>query len=382
MRKKSVAVLDIRSSEVTAVVGERGVNNTFIIKSRYTCAYDGYAEGKLIDEDGFLSAVNDVVKSTVSACGGLKSFYVGVPGEFIKIVNVDKVVSFQSAKKITNADRDYLAGISAPENTDSYQTIKHSCLYYVLSDKRKIIYPVGMVSDSLQGKFCFYQCRNDFIDVLLKAFGKFKDIADINLIPTVYAEAMYLLGAEQRDEYAVLFDLGYISSSYSVVCGNGLAFCESFSVGIGHIAVYLMTELDIPFDVASKFLSMVNLNAKETLNTYEECIYEGKTYKFLTVTLRDKIREGLDGICETLEACRQSFTGKNIDVRTINITGEGVKVIRGTAEHISNRLVKNVEIVSPAVPYYDKPRFSSLLSLLDCALTDAGSVSFLGFFNK
>ena len=239
-----------------------------------------------------------------------------------------------------------------------------------------------MVSDSLQGKFCFYQCRNDFIDVLLKAFGKFKDIADINLIPTVYAEAMYLLGAEQRDEYAVLFDLGYISSSYSVVCGNGLAFCESFSVGIGHIAVYLMTELDIPFDVASKFLSMVNLNAKETLNTYEECIYEGKTYKFLTVTLRDKIREGLDGICETLEACRQSFTGKNIDVRTINITGEGVKVIRGTAEHISNRLVKNVEIVSPAVPYYDKPRFSSLLSLLDCALTDAGSVSFLGFFNK
>ena len=216
----------------------------------------------------------------------------GVPGEFIKIVNVDKVVSFQSAKKITNADRDYLAGISAPENTDAYQTIKHSCLYYVLSDKRKIIYPVGMVSDSLQGKFCFYQCRNDFIDVLLKAFGKFKDIADINLIPTVYAEAMYLLGAEQRDEYAVLFDLGYISSSYSVVCGNGLAFCESFSVGVGHIAVYLMTELDIPFDVASKFLSMVNLNAKETLNTYEECIYEGKTYKFLTVTLRDKIREG------------------------------------------------------------------------------------------
>lgn len=382
MRKKSVAVLDIRSSEVTAVVGERGVNNTFIIKSKYTCAYDGYAEGKLIDEDSFLSAVGDVVKSTVSATGGIKSFYVGIPGEFIKIINADKVISFQSAKKITNADRDYLAGISAPEDTDEYQTIKHSCLYYVLSDKRKIIYPVGMVSDSLQGKFCFYQCRNDFIDVLLKAFGKFKEISDINLIPTVYAEAMYLLGAEQRDEYAVLFDLGYISSSYSVVCGNGLAFCESFSVGIGHIAVYLMTELDIPFDVATAFLSMVNLNAKETLNTYEECIYEGKTYRFLTVTLRDKIREGLDGICETLEACRQSFTGKTLETKTINLTGEGVKVIRGTAEHISNRLVKNVDIIAPAVPYYDKPQFSSLLSLLDAALIDAGSVSFFNFFNK
>ena len=73
MRKKSVAVLDIRSSEVTAVVGERGVNNTFIIKSKYSCAYEGYAEGKLIDEDSFLSAVGDVVKSTVGAMGGIKS---------------------------------------------------------------------------------------------------------------------------------------------------------------------------------------------------------------------------------------------------------------------------------------------------------------------
>ena len=77
MRRKSVAVLDIRSSEITAVVGERGVNNTFIIKSKYSCAYDGYAEGELLDKDNFLSAVHDVVKSTVSAFGGVRSFFKG-----------------------------------------------------------------------------------------------------------------------------------------------------------------------------------------------------------------------------------------------------------------------------------------------------------------
>lgn len=376
MRKKSVAVLDIRSSEITAVVGERGVNNTFIIKSKYTCAYDGYAEGKLIDEDSFLFAVNDAVRSTVSATGGIRTFYVGVPGEFTKIINTDKVTSFQSVKKISKADCDYLAGMSAPSDTDEYQTIRHSCLYYVLSDKRKIIDPIGTVSDSLQGKFCFYQCKNSFVEILLKAFKRFSGISEIKLIPTVYAEAMYLVEPELRDEYAVLFDMGYISSSYSVICGNGLAFSESFSVGIGHIAVYLMTELEIPFDVATALLSIVNLNAKESLGGIEEYVYEGKPYKFSTILLRDKIREGLDGICETIEECRQSFTGKNLDGKTVYITGEGVKVVRGTAEHLSNRLVKNVEIISPAVPYYDKPQFSSLLSLLNIALADAKSTSF------
>lgn len=376
MRRKSVAILDIRSLEITAVVGERGVNNTFIIKSKYSCTYDGYAEGEMVDEESFLSAVESVVKSTISAFGGIKTFYVGVPAEFTKIVQSDKIMSFQSAKKITSDDCEYLAGMSMPEDSKDYRTVRHSCMYYVLSDKRKMIDPVGTVSDSLRGKFCFYQCSSKFINSVSNAFKKITSVTDIKLIPSVYAEAVYLVPPEQRDECAVLFDLGYISSSYSVIHGNGIAFCESFSVGIGHLAVYLMTELDIPFDVASAFLNQLNLNAKETLGGFIECVYEGHNYKFSTIVLRDKVREGLDGICETIEECIQSFKGKNFENKPMYITGESVKIIRGTVEHLSNRLVKNIEVIAPAVPYYDKPQFSSLLSLLDTALTDAGSRSF------
>ena len=129
MRKNSVAVLDIRSSEIVAVVGERGVNNTFIIKSKYSCDYDGFAEGELLDAENFTEAVRDVVKSTVNALSGIKSFYVGVPGEFIKIVNTDKVISFNTSKRITNGDCAYLAELSAPYESDEYKTIRHSCLY-------------------------------------------------------------------------------------------------------------------------------------------------------------------------------------------------------------------------------------------------------------
>ena len=374
MRKKSVAVLDIRSLEITAVVGERGVNNTFIIKSKYSCEYDGYAEGEMIDEDSFLSAVADVVKSTV-ALGGIKTFYIGVPAEFTRVVQTDKVMSFQSAKKITSDDCEYLAGMSMPEESKDYRTIRHSCMYYILSDKRKFIDPVGTVSDSLRGKFCFYQCSNKFINLISAAFKKISAVADIKLIPSVYAEAVYLISPEQRDECAVLFDLGYISSSYSVIYGNGIAFLESFSIGIGHLAVYLMTELDIPFEVASAFLNQLNLNAKESLSGSIECMYEGKNYKFSAIVVRDKVREGLDGICETIEECIQSYKGKNLEGKPMFITGESVKTVRGTVEHISNRLVKNIEVIAPQVPYYDKPQFSSILSLLDTALTDAESQS-------
>ena len=371
MRNKSVAILDVRSFEITAVVGERGVNNTFIIKSKYSCAYDGYAEGEMIDEDSFLKAVFDVVKSTISSLGGIKTFYVGVPAEFTRVVQSDKVISFQSAKKITSDDCGYLADMAMPEDAKDYRTIRHSCMYYVLSDKRKLIDPVGTVSDSLRGKFCFYQCSNKFINSISIAFKKISTTIDVQLIPSVYAEAMYLIPPELRDECAILFDLGYISSSYSVVYGNGIAFCESFSVGIGHLAVYLMAELDIPYEVALALLGKLNLNAKETLGGSIECMYEGQNYKYSAIVLRDKVREGLDGICETIEECIQSFKGRNLDGKPMFITGESVKTVRGTVEHISNRLVKNIEVIAPRVPYYDKPQYSSILSLLDTALTDA-----------
>ena len=375
MRKKSVAIMDIRSSQITAVVGERGVNNTFIIKSKFSVDYEGYEDGELLDVPSFIHAVSEVVRSTISAYGGVKTFYVGIPGEFLKVVNVEKVVSFHSAKKIIQADCEYLAGMSAPADTDEYQTIKHSCLYFVLSDMRKIINPIGTVSDSLRGKFCFYQCKNSFVKTLMGVFKRFQNVDIVNLIPTIQTEAMYLIEPEKRDEYAVLFDLGYISSTYSVICGNGLAFCESFSIGVGHIAAYLMEQLEIPFKVASYFVSAVNLNAKEKLSVIEEYYYNGKTYRFSTAVLRDLIREGLDALCGAIEECRQSYTGKNLDSKPINITGEGVKMIRGLNEHISNRLVKSVETVAPKVPFYDKPQFSSLLSLLDAALKDLRTAS-------
>ena len=370
MRSKCVAVLDIRSSEITSVVGERGVNNTFIIKSKYTCPYDGYAEGELLDIPSFIAAVTDVVRSTLFSAKGIKTFYVGVPGEFTKLVNSDKVLSFQSSKKINKNDTAALIRLAAPPEEERWKTIREDCLYYVLSDKRKVIDPIGAYSDSLQGRFCFFKCFEPFIGCIDECFKKFGEIERPVLIPSVYAEALYLVEPERRDECAVLFDMGYISSTYSVICGNGLLFSESFSLGTGHIAVLLMDELEIPYDVALTYLSTVNLNAKEKLSSLEECVYGGKTYSFSTATLRDIIREGLDGICETIDECRRNFSGANLSGKPLLMTGEGVTAIRGGLDYISGRLEQNVEIATPKVPYYDKPKFSSLFSLLDMALKD------------
>lgn len=374
--KKYVAVLDVRSQDVTAAVGERGVNNTFIIKSRYTAQYDGYAEGEFLDKNSFAEAVGEAVKRILSAVKDVKTFYVGVPGEFTMTVNTEQTLTFRSNKRITRADCESLASDAAPEERDGYIPVKHSSIYYVLADKRKITDPVGETSDSLHGKFSYFLCSTDFIDEISGVFEKFTSVRDIELIPSIYAQSLYLVEPERRDECAVLFDFGYISSTYSVIYGNGVLYSESFSIGLGHVALYLSEELEIPYGAAMKFLPKVNLNAGEKLSSIEECEYDGKIYAFSSISLRSKIREGLDAVCEAIEVCKDNYTVGKTDLKPVLLTGEGVGTIRGTAEHISNRLVRNVEIISPRVPYYDKPQFSSLFSLLDCALRERERLSF------
>ncbi len=216
-------------------------------------------------------------------------------------------------------------------------------------------------------------CNAGFISCIQKALAGFPQISDIRLIPSVHAEAMYLIEPEKRDEVAVLFDLGYISSTYSVICGNGLLYTSSFSIGVGHVAFYLSEALDIPFEVASTYMSTVNLNARDNYARDEECMYEGKLYKVPSIDICDKVREALDIICSSISECSDSVRYVNISGKPINITGEGVKVIRGAAEHIASRLEKIIDVVAPKVPYYDKPQYSSTFSLLNMALDDARS---------
>lgn len=377
MLNKSVAVVDVRSSDMTAVVAERGVNNTFVIKSKFSCGYDGYAEGRLLDARSFSDALRSVVKSTVAACGSrIKSLCITVPGEFTEVAVTDNAISFQSSRKVSATDIRALDEASVPQPRKGWRVVRSGCLYYVLSDMRRVVDPEGMLTDSLRGRLCHYMCASPFCgacESVLESFG----ITDIKFIPSVHAEAMYLIAPEQRDEFAVLFDFGFISSSYSVICGNGVVYSESFSLGSGHIALYLMETMDIPYDVALALLGKVNLNSRENEYAAIEHTADGKIYSFPLSELKARIREALDGICEAIEECANGFTERNTNYKTLYVTGESATCVRGAVDYMSERLARKVSIVSPHIPFYDKPQFGPLFSLLDTALSDREKSSLL-----
>ena len=108
MQKKQIAIIDVGSSKITAVVGERGVNKTFIIKGRYEYEYDGYANGEFFDVEKLSVALQNSVKAINQTLNKpVKTIYVGVPGDFTDITVKNSQISFSAKKKEAPKSQSY-----------------------------------------------------------------------------------------------------------------------------------------------------------------------------------------------------------------------------------------------------------------------------------
>ncbi|MBQ6979487.1 MAG: pilus assembly protein PilM [Clostridia bacterium] len=368
MRKKQIAVIDVGSSKITVIIGERGVNKTFLIKARKEYTYDGFADGEFFDE----ANLKRILFSAAEFIGGLirkedARVFVGVPGEFTKVYVKSSQISFSYKKRVTDADVDALFDAAFVSSSAKYSLINRSAIVYELDDYRRLANPIGATSEVLKGKLSFILCDNAFLNIFkntLKAAG----IEDVECVSSALAEVMYLIDPEARDRIVMLLDVGYITSTFSLVQGDGIIYQRSFSYGGGYITAALTQKFELDFALAEELKRKVNLSA-----------VNGKDYELIALSdnsyhnseeARLTVKDSLDVLCEEIEKCREN-SGYNVpEYVPLLITGGGITYLRGAKEHIANRTGLNVDTVAPKVPLMDKPTESSALSLLDLTFTD------------
>ena len=90
-------------------------------------------------------------------------------------------------------------------------------------------------------------------------------------------------------------------------------------------------------------------------------------------------------MCERVETFFSRYykdkTSVGLTINPIGVTGEGATAIKGVAEHVARRLNRLTQIVYPDQPYFDKPMYSSRISLLNAATKEEKKISiFQGLF--
>lgn len=376
MRNESVAVLDIRSYEISFFLGSKGVNDTFVFYGSHTEKYEGFSTEGFFDTESFRRAVVAAVTSVRQNYEGvIGEIYVGVPSPFVSLKTKGHTISFPSKRKITAQDIDALYESGLNELLAEGYCIRRSNMYFTLGDNRKYFNAsdlYGVPTTLLKGALSYYFVDDTFlagVTSVLKDLG----FDQLRFLPTSLAQTLYLMSNKKREGYAFLLDVGFLTTTISVVYGNGLVHERSFDFGLGTILVSLMQALEVDYGLAQEILQTANVSGgsvpKDVLWTSER----GEE-SFPVWQINDVIKCALDVLCENVEnffaSTYREKTALALAANPISLTGEGIAGIAGAAEHVSRRLNRLTETVAPDLPYYDKPVFSSRMSLLDMALSD------------
>ncbi len=375
MKYESVAILDIRSGEVTFALGTKGVNGTFVFKDSHTERYEGFLTEGFLDEASFRRAAVKSINAVRQNYGGvIDKVYIGVPASFIKVATKGHTISFPSKRKITVQDVDALYESGRSELFMDGECIYRSAMYFSLGDNRKYFTAqalYGTSSTLLKGALCYYFVAEEFYDGLV-ALLKGERFEKIELIPSTLAQASYLQTEKKREGYAFLLDVGFLTTSISVVYGDGIVHEESFNCGVGTIRVALMQELGVDYSTAVKILNDANISGG---NVGKEVVWseESSNRQFSVQHINDIVKCNLDGMCERIDGFfSRYYQDKSVGLTAnpVDVTGEGVSGVKGLAEHVSKRLSRLTEVVYPDLPYFDKPAFSSRISLLSVATSE------------
>lgn len=376
MKNESVAILDVRSYEVTFSLGSKGVNDIFVLHGTHTETYSGFSSYGFFDEESFRRAVVSAITTVRQNHEGvIGKIYLGVPSAFVSVQTKWHSLSFPKKRKMTKQDIDALYESGLNGLLAKERCIRRSAMYFSLGDNCKYINAqdlYGVPTAQLQGALCYYFVSDEFYN-LTSSLLKNLEFQDITYLPSTLAQAMYLFPEKRREGYAFLLDIGVVTSSISVVYGNGIVHEETFDFGKGMVIASLMDGLEVDYALAQEILETSNISGggvpKDLLWTNEQ----GEV-SFPVQKIVDIIKYDLDFLCESVE---NFFTkhykekgGELFAVNPIGVTGEGIVGIAGATEHIANRLNRLTEIIYPDLPYYDKPSYSSQMSLLSMALAD------------
>ena len=371
MRKKSpVAVLDVGSSKMTVLIGEEGVNGTFIIKGKGESEYSGFCDGEFFEPETLKMAIGLALSNAEKQAGvHVDAIYVGTPAEFsyCDCVEVEEVYDKKIKILKDNISSLYSKALSR-ELTKDKTLVYCSCLWFKLDDGRRIYSAINMKTSSLKAKVSLIYIENSFISRFNKILKEL-DIESVEYVSSAVAEIKYLLNNSILQKGAIILDVGHLTTSVCGVIGGGCAGLGAFSLGGAHIAGDFCQAFGLSYADAQKLKDQVILSLDEKrVKDYKLQSNDNNVVCVPVSAVNQIVRERIDMIVSLFKRSLQKFSVQNLENAQLYLTGGGLSYITGSRDYLEKCLGRNIVILSPSAPAFEKPHLSSCLSVLSYAL--------------
>ena len=354
-KETTAAVIDIGSGKICGFVAGRVEGDDFNVIAGAEVRFGVFYGGKWIDEGEVASAVSSVVRQLESRANvKLDKVYVGVPSEFVSVVTRQTDVTYSAPKKIARENiNEVFSGAAEFEQPKGFSPISRSSIYLILDDGKKVIDPVGETAAKLSGLVSFIFVDDVFKNTVSKALTDC-GVKEFDFVAQSLAQALYLLSPSVRDGYAILVDGGFVSTSVSVVLGDG-----------------------IDYDDAVGLLSKAHLN----LDFADDAVFEAGQGSVSASMTNEIIRARVEDMADSIAACVKSCPHILPDNVPVYVTGGAFCYLKGAYNTLSKCLGRAVYPAPTVSPQYDKQEYSSAYGVISIALSQSKPQK-QGFFRK
>lgn len=377
---KDVAVLDFGSGKLSFVVGVRSVDNSFIVKNYASIEYSGYYDGEWVSEE----TLSDDIAEVITQSGynfRQRTLFVAVPSEFTQI-KISGIVSDLGKKRtvsqsILSQIHNKAEGI-APTG---YTALCSSALDYALDGNLSTINPIGKTAQKIYANMSYVFGKDEFIKTVYSIVTNI-GFKEVKFVDGVWAEGGQLIDESARVKGAVLIDVGYASTTFALIKGDGIKYKKDKSFGSGFLIDGLASAMGVEYETAQSLFSQITLNIEsDDKSVYRYQIgsrrYECKA-KDVNAFLHNRILTLVDFVNGCLAQIKeQDEASSTVDtasqVGSINLmtefylTGGGLSCIRGASQFFARALGREISLLTGNTAGWDKPYQTSAFATMEVA---------------
>ncbi|MGI6161992.1 MAG: cell division FtsA domain-containing protein [Christensenellales bacterium] len=374
--KQTAAIVEFGTSKIVCAIGESKNIDAFDVTGLGICSYAGLNHKQWRQPHLLESALSKAIADAEDQAGRkVKQVYVNVPGPFVDVtLNAAKKEIENKDRRVTVDDVEDLIKeaerIFVPERME----IIHRCPVWFSGDNnRRDIDPVGMRTLQLTGNVSFVMAEKSYMRDMAQLFEKL-GIEILMFIATPLSECLMIIPTEDRDNLAIMVDVGYYSTDVSAVQGDGIIRYKSFDVGGAHFAADISQILGItPMEAEQLKRRYVFGLETSSINGYEVVkSHDGRAKMYPHATVQQVMDARMEELSLIIDGIISKWSLSLTSQTKLYLTGGGIAMMRGAKEVLEN--IVNLQVRTPKIvtPKINAPNYYSVLGMMDFAFNGVG----------
>ncbi|MBD5560899.1 MAG: hypothetical protein HDQ87_11245 [Clostridia bacterium] len=324
------SIVEFGTSKITCTIAEQKPRKGLEVLGCAQVPYAGIKNSNWVDSERVYYALEEALSAAEhQADYRLRNVDVGIPGSFLQIAN--RTAQISTNGRVSEQDIDHLVDkASQVESEEGMVMLEAVPSWFLLDDGNIYLDPAGVNSKRMRGSISFTFANRFFLnDVagLLRHMG----VRLNSFIAEPLAQALYLVPQENRDDLAVLVDIGYSTTNVSVIYGDSVLHFDTIPLGGANIAADIAYVMKVDADTAEQLKRRYSFGLAANGSIPYMYIKDsgGKLRKYPYDVVKGIIDARVEQIVEFV---MQIVTSAEVNLKKkldIFLTGGGISFMRG-----------------------------------------------------